>query len=963
MALVLIHSFKSFTGADYVVEIHHKTNTPTPITVELEAGGFELDYEGQGATNFETQLQSSSASISLIVSSSDIQTAVEAIADSKENSYFLIIKRNTLMYWHGMIVCDQITMPRGSFQGSYSVAIKANDRLKILDSIDFDFGTFALPGNRATALSIIDSILQRNYSYVVGLYAVGARWIGDSIPFKTGGQLDGTLNNIAIKKESIYTTFEINEDIAAEAEYKSCSEVIKSILAIFNAKILLSNGVWYITTAENNLDTSTSFNIYDKGLNKITNQTYANGIAVNDASRSCFVAMPNYTWQPAIRQITGTVTKKNASYDDTLTSGVFNKVFSQSGILTINEKSANIFAKLTGLKLKHVIGADDYTAERVIVFADFWLKAFGGDYWYLSGGQLLNNGPTIPVVYDQIGVFDVKNNPSLEIIINKDVQLPNLDFSEYRLNLFGKTDFKSNLIFWRTITVNGVPEARSYSKNSTENTEGVYRMGVQFSYNSWQSEENQIFEKTFLYRNAINPANNELSNNPDHPNIYYSGGVYDIYGLTQKVSGVWDGAVFSIDHLTVTTNTENLGVILAANLYEDNKRTIEGELFTNGAIHAINSINIDSAKWYFLGGRYNAQNETWNGQWLKIVAGTVVKTGGGTTTKGGGLGAGGAGAGVEVYELYKKIANVWSNGFDGSALVRKVLNDNGTTNLPTGDELKNVNLFYDYSENVYSFALGDVASPALPFDVTASPLTLETGLTGDFTLTGNYFREDSVVTISSGTLNTVTVNSMTEMVLNITASAIGESVDVTIDGVVFAGLFSYIEVVVVYVPGDGTTNWTDTLEVTTGNGTIRPLSSTAWGGSGAGASAVAAAGKDVVFSCKVNQFSFSNVACMIGLDATNPNRNYNTIDYALFFLNTSNLGVYENGSNKGTSLETFTHGDTFQIRRIGTTVSYHKNGSLTPFYTSLTASIGTLGIDSAFSGTPRVEFIECSIEF
>ena len=34
---------ESITGNSYTVEIHHKTNTPTPVEVNLSAGGFELD--------------------------------------------------------------------------------------------------------------------------------------------------------------------------------------------------------------------------------------------------------------------------------------------------------------------------------------------------------------------------------------------------------------------------------------------------------------------------------------------------------------------------------------------------------------------------------------------------------------------------------------------------------------------------------------------------------------------------------------------------------------------------------------------------------------------------------------------------------------------------------------------------------------------------------------------------------
>jgi hypothetical protein len=120
----------------------------------------------------------------------------------------------------------------------------------------------------------------------------------------------------------------------------------------------------------------------------------------------------------------------------------------------------------------------------------------------------------------------------------------------------------------------------------------------------------------------------------------------------------------------------------------------------------------------------------------------------------------------------------------------------------------------------------------LPFDVTASPSFLTIGTNADVTLTGNYFRSDSVVTIENGTLNTVTVNSMTEMVLNITATAAVSVETITIDGVAFSGILEYALVFdAELIPGDGTTIWyKDSALINVGLGYLEfPYNDSNWG--------------------------------------------------------------------------------------------------------------------------------------
>jgi hypothetical protein len=93
--------------------------------------------------------------------------------------------------------------------------------------------------------------------------------------------------------------------------------------------------------------------------------------------------------------------------------------------------------------------------------------------------------------------------------------------------------------------------------------------------------------------------------------------------------------------------------------------------------------------------------------------------------------------------------------------------------------------------------------------------------------------------------------------------------------------------------------------------------------------------EDFTLSLEVELFSQRYI--MIGLNASgnNSTNSYGDIDYALFF-NANSVLIYENGSGKGTQSSVTADSDVFSIERVGTTITYSKNGTV--FYTSLTAS-------------------------
>ena len=129
-----------------------------------------------------------------------------------------------------------------------------------------------------------------------------------------------------------------------------------------------------------------------------------------------------------------------------------------------------------------------------------------------------------------------------------------------------------------------------------------------------------------------------------------------------------------------------------------------------------------------------------------------------------------------------------------------------------------------------------------------------------------------------------------------------------------------------------------------GNKLIRTVSGSAWGTSGAASAQQLAASTNGWVEFYAAE---SNLARMVGLSDQNTNAHYNTIDFAWYLLNTGALGIYENGTNRG-SFGSYIPGDVLKIDRTGTSIKYYHNNVLK--YTSTVASSSALMADASIHG-------------
>lgn len=101
----------------------------------------------------------------------------------------------------------------------------------------------------------------------------------------------------------------------------------------------------------------------------------------------------------------------------------------------------------------------------------------------------------------------------------------------------------------------------------------------------------------------------------------------------------------------------------------------------------------------------------------------------------------------------------------------------------------------------------------------------------------------------------------------------------------------------------------------------------------------------------VEQIAQTNVTDhMFGLSDVDTNVDFATIDYAIFARSNATVEVYENGVVRG-AFGAYAVGDILRVERVGTTITYKKNGNV--FYTSGVASAVPLLADFSFFTSPQ----------
>ena len=257
-----INQFNSLTGNRWDLEIWSLTdNSLSSVEFTTGSGGFRLSYKG--SDDRQDIVMPSEATIPFIVKNTDDEAFVDKILSAPDGEYFLIIRRNFVIYWWGNLNAGFDSRENKYYP--YSVSLKANDFLgEVMNNKDYTTIT--------SQNTSIGAELFSEYTTISKLYS--SQWLSNTFPLGNSekvfkGNLRWTGNNQVSYNDnySPFGMFAINPQGFESSgnnigSYKK-SDSFKEILKCFGLKMFQADGKIYALQPYNYIGNSSTFQTFN----------------------------------------------------------------------------------------------------------------------------------------------------------------------------------------------------------------------------------------------------------------------------------------------------------------------------------------------------------------------------------------------------------------------------------------------------------------------------------------------------------------------------------------------------------------------------------------------------------------------------------------------------------------------------------------------------------------------------
>ena len=264
MALRRTAEFKNDKGIFYKLEIYDSlTGSPSALTLQLGANGFNLRYEAQDRTRFSGVIPSS-CTFDIIPRDSTEQAVIDDIAAAAYGRFQLVIYKDSTttdgssynLYWVGNILTDVSSRQNLSFQAGTQQTITATDGLAELVDVAWTTGNTYADGTTYRFLQIILNILRDtailNTSQYFGatdnFIQTQVNWYTGQMPTPAADKDPLFFSGIkptALKKEE-------NKEFVPVDAFTALDRIMKC----WGARLILSDGMWRVIQPNGYSDTN-----------------------------------------------------------------------------------------------------------------------------------------------------------------------------------------------------------------------------------------------------------------------------------------------------------------------------------------------------------------------------------------------------------------------------------------------------------------------------------------------------------------------------------------------------------------------------------------------------------------------------------------------------------------------------------------------------------------------------------
>jgi len=282
--------FSSELGINYKVRILQKDYASAVTDLVMGGEPVIINYNG-GENKFET-IRGSECAISFYAK---YNYQFTEIVKANKNDFKIEILKNGALYWSGYVIQDNYNEPFMPLP--YLVTIRATDGLGDLKFLDFKPSIGSLYLNKMTQIEAILACLSRLRN---GTQLVSSIDLYESRIDKNNA------SNEALNRVFVNPFVYLKND----TDVNNCSEVLKSILEIYNAYIYYKEGTYFIERVNYKLQSNLirrtyniSFDSASSTSNAVTTSNITSTIGRNSALR--FVNNDaNFTYQTPFKSLT-----------------------------------------------------------------------------------------------------------------------------------------------------------------------------------------------------------------------------------------------------------------------------------------------------------------------------------------------------------------------------------------------------------------------------------------------------------------------------------------------------------------------------------------------------------------------------------------------------------------------------------------------------------------------------------
>jgi len=238
MAVRYRSTFYSLSGITWKMEICD--NEWGGYVYEFKTGPeiFSLSYKEM--KDRSDTIFSSSVSIPLLVTDSNVEYFVTSIMTTQEERFTLQIYKNNVLYWRGILLHDLVQ--KEDIDYPYIVDLTFTDGLARLKDQEYNNSGTAYDGRE----TILDHILNcLNKTGLTQLYGTGDEFIRTCVNWYDANH-NYTQTLCPLKYTNVDHMVFYSVDDGGTYEFKNCAEVLEMLLSQFNARIFMAGGIFWV---------------------------------------------------------------------------------------------------------------------------------------------------------------------------------------------------------------------------------------------------------------------------------------------------------------------------------------------------------------------------------------------------------------------------------------------------------------------------------------------------------------------------------------------------------------------------------------------------------------------------------------------------------------------------------------------------------------------------------------------